>query len=351
MQLFLAGNKEAFGHGMVHPFELDRIGRPQLRQFGQVSGDDMRDPRIATRRLVVGHQDDQLPVWKQLHGPKADGGRDQLHRPLKGQPGAFQLITHPIGGRMDQEIILKEVLLRARRKTFPFPTRNKPDLMRVLVDLFGIDAPGKDLEIAFILQQPRKVDRVLIKGQLISLLQRQTGKSAGSRLEIRTVAVEPFLEAIATVYAEITPASLDQRRKMKDGILPNDDRLPPGDLFIIDRGGEISACYSDKRILLEKDLGAREMDLDDRLMLVIAYQEIGHLGRIHIHRSAGIHTDVSETMPAQVLYGVEQAGLDNGKSHRLILIWGCGSQQWLQETGFIGHCELTSEETKLHIRG
>src|SRR5579859_566633 len=156
--------------------------------------------------------------------------------------------------------------------------------------------------------------------------------ATGPGLQVRTVAVEPFLQTITPMYAQVTPSALHQRRKMKNGVLPYHDRLPARDHLVIHRRGKISARDRDKRVLFEEDLRTGEMNFHHSFLLVIADQQIRHLRRITVHRSAGTDAPVAETMPAQVLYCIEQAGFNNGESHSLILIWW-GSQRWLHQAG------------------
>src|SRR6185437_4217720 len=104
---------------------------------------------------------------------------------------------------------------------------------------------------------------------------------------------------------------------MQYRILSYYHRLPARDHLVIHRGRKIGAGDRDQRILFKKDLRPGEMDLDHRFVLVVPYEKIGDLGRIDIHRSAGVDTPITETMPAQVLDGVEQARLNNRESHNV----------------------------------
>ena len=104
---------------------------------------------------------------------------------------------------------------------------------------------------------------------------------------------------------------------MQYRVLSHYHGLPAGDGLVIDCRGKIGAGDRDQRILFEKDLRPREMYFDDRFMLVVAHQEIGDLRRIDVHRSAGVNPPITETIPAQILDSVEQAGLNNGESHNV----------------------------------
>src|ERR1700722_3301751 len=118
------------------------------------------------------------------------------------------------------------------------------------------------------------------------------------------------------MHTQITSPSLDQGWEMQHGVFPDHHRLPSGDTLVVDRRREISACNGDEGILLKQDLGTGEMDLYNRFMLVIPYQQVGHLGRIAVHRAAGTDAPVTETMSAHILYRIEQTGLNNGESHK-----------------------------------
>jgi hypothetical protein len=122
------------------------------------------------------------------------------------------------------------------------------------------------------------------------------------------------------VNTQVTPAALDKGRKVQDCILPHDDGLPSGDQLIIDGWREIGARNGDQGVLLEKDLRSGKMNFQHRFMSVVAYQEIGDLGRITVHRAAGVDAPISETMPPHVLYCVEQTGFNDGESHTLSLV-------------------------------
>ena len=91
---------------------------------------------------------------------------------------------------------------------------------------------------------------------------------------------------------------------MQHSILPDYDRLPAGYTLIIDRRREIRAGNGDKGVLLKQDLGTGEMDLYNRFMSVIPYQQVGHLGRVAVHCAAGTDAPVTETLSAHVLYRV-----------------------------------------------
>ena len=68
---------------------------------------------------------------------------------------------------MNKEIVLQESVLYRRRQKCPLVAGDKPDLMRILVDLIGIDPPGQGLEITLLLQQAGKIDGVLDRKSVV----------------------------------------------------------------------------------------------------------------------------------------------------------------------------------------
>ena len=103
---------------------------------------------------------------------------------------------------------------------------------------------------------------------------------------------------------------------MQHGVLSNHDRLPARYTLIIHHRREIRAGDGDKGVLFKQDLGTGEMDLYNRFMFVIPYQQVGHLGRVAVHCAAGTDAPVTETMSAHILYRIEQTRLNNGESHK-----------------------------------
>src|ERR1700761_5769987 len=98
--------------------------------------------------------------------------------------------------------------------------------MRMMVGMLSIYPPGQYFKIFFFFQQPRKIDRVLIKRQLISFFQWLSTPSAFGCPEVSTVAPKPLFHTIPPVYAQITAPTLYQSGKMKNCIFPDDNRLP-----------------------------------------------------------------------------------------------------------------------------
>src|ERR1700677_2345711 len=103
-----------------------------------MSGNHVGDSGIAAGSLVVGHEDDELAVGKQLDGSEANGGADQLQRLLQAKRGSLQLVAHPVGRRVDEKIVFGESRLRSNRKHRPFMAGGDADLMWVLIDLLRI---------------------------------------------------------------------------------------------------------------------------------------------------------------------------------------------------------------------
>src|SRR3984957_16593379 len=116
-----------------------------------MGSNDMGDPGIAAGRLVIGHKDDELAVGKQLDRSEAHGGTDQVQRLSKAEWISFQLVTHPVGGGMDEKIVFDKGPLRGNGERRPCMAGGDTELMWILVALFRIYPPGQSFEIAFVL--------------------------------------------------------------------------------------------------------------------------------------------------------------------------------------------------------
>src|SRR5262245_51408605 len=61
------------------------IARFELGEQRKVDRRNFADARIATRRLSVGHEDDRLAIWRELHRAEKRGLRQQLQGRREGE--------------------------------------------------------------------------------------------------------------------------------------------------------------------------------------------------------------------------------------------------------------------------